>query len=864
MGRQSDRKPFEQGGQMKTRKMVAAVIMILLPIIGLCAQNPSVIVRLHTPPPGQLQYEDLWWVDLTNTTDRPLTVHLHGLVTEAQHGRIFEANTDDFLLPAIQRRTIRARDIGQLHDVFYAPGYEVFVRRTGSLPEGQYTYTISVEPGDLGSASGGANVGRPGAPRLISPPDGATLRELPIIFTWSGPFRRPSGQPLLQITYALKIVEVLPGQSKDEAMQANRPWFVQGGLTATSFRYPTSARRFEKGRNYAWQVLAMNGRTVLAMSEIWGFRSELEMIGPIPGGIDLYLADGGEAAGSVYHYNGSTESAIFTRPSNRLYSFLFAPWDTTMLYFVNANEYKIYVKDLASASPETVAYTHSTYVRDIEVGKDGAIYFSEATGGGGDGKIWKLTGGGSASPYYTVRLSTVDGYWSGDFTFDPAGMLYLSNGNRVGASIYRVDVAGGTVTKVYSDPNAIGGMMFGTDGLLYYADCAKSIFALDLTTSSKSLVYQNAARTSLSDVRFKPSSSPVVAPPGATTWVLPWSVGDFRIDNIKPSGLIDYTDGASGLYMTDAPFGGGLSLSHSCSWNVPSPAIKYYRWEYNCYSTGWNELTTPIYAYYVIDIPYNPPVIMPFQLGPFSVAGKQLYLFWPDTSALPHPPGSKAYWFANVHASGNYSGSFSSGAPADYRIRLTCYDPTGTQVLPGMGTFRFVVPNGTGGGGSILTRYANPSEIDAGGYWFKIHVDNRPCSAFVYVPHMDTTTVADECGMMRYDTTDTNPVMISYHASHPANFALHSFFIVRGINTVTGSTVSGAEVTANPAGLYVRDSGSNFTHGFTLADLFGPKCTEAAFSENLYLFAKATTGNGYRITSYDRSSVRAFAMAKKQ
>jgi len=849
---------------MNTRKILAAVVMILLPIIGLYAQNPSVIVRLHQPPPGQLQYEDLWWVDLTNITNSPLTVRLHGVVTEARHGQIFDATTDDLLLPAVQRRTIRARDIGQLHNVNYAQGYEVFVRRTGNLPEGHYTYTITVEPGDLGHASGEVEVGRPGAPRLISPADGATLRERPILFTWSGPFRRPPGQPLLQINYALKIVEVLRGQSKEEALQSNRPWFSQGGLTTTSFRYPRSGRMFERGHHYAWQVLAMDGRTILAMSEIWGFLSEFELAGPIVSGIDIYFADGGEGTGSVYHYNGSTASAIFTRPSNRLYSFLFAPWDTTKLYFVNANEFKIYVKDLASPSAEAVAYTHSTYVRDIEVGKDGTIYFSEATGAGADGKIWKLSGGGAAALYYTVRLSTVDGSWAGDFTFDNTGALYVSSGNRNPASLYKVDVAAGTVTKLYTDPEAIAGMMFGTDGLLYYGNWAKKIYALDLTTLTKSTVYNNPARTWVSDVRFKPFSSPVVTPPGATTWVLPWSVGDFRIDNIKSSGLIDYADGASGLAMIDAPFGGGLSLSHSASWNVPSPAIWYYRWEYNRDSTGWNEFTVPIYAYYVIDIPYNPPIIMPFQLGPFPVAGKQLYRFWPDTSALPHPPGSRAYWFSNVHASGNYSGAFSTGAPGNYRIRLTCYDTLGAQVMPGMGTFRFVVPNGTGGGGSILTRYANPSEIEAGGCFFKVHVDNRPCSAFVYVPHMDTTTVADECGMMRYDTTDTNPVTISYHASHPDHFALHSFFIVRGINTVTGSAVGGAEVTANPAGLYVRDPGSNFTHGFTPAEMFGPFCTEAAFSENLYLYAKATTGNGYRITSYDRSFVRAFAMAKKK
>jgi len=255
---------------------------------------------------------------------------------------------------------------------------------------------------------------------------------------------------------------------------------------------------------------------------------------------------------------------------------------------------------------------------------------------------------------------------------------------------------------------------------------------------------------------------------------------------------------------------------------------------------------------------------MPYKLGPNLVGGLNLYEFKPDTSLLPRPPGARVYWFSSGLMGQEYTGYFGSGAPGSYAIRLTVYNPGGTQVMPGMGTFQFVAPDTLGTGGTIHTHYAALGDIEGGGYRFRIRVDNRPCSAFVYTPHMDTVTVADECGMMRYDTTDTNPVTISFHASHPDNRALFSFYIVRGINTVPTSPVSGAEVTANPAGVYARDVGSNFTYGFPLATMFGPKCTEAAFSENLYLYAKATTGNGYRITSYDRSFVRAFAMAKKK
>ena len=82
------------------------------------------------------------------------------------------------------------------------------------------------------------------------------------------------------------------------------------------------------------------------------------------------------------------------------------------LYFVNANENKIFVKDLSiSASPEGVLYTHTTYVRDIAFNNEGALFFSEATGAAHNGKIWRLEDDGTISLYYTVSLPTVDGFW---------------------------------------------------------------------------------------------------------------------------------------------------------------------------------------------------------------------------------------------------------------------------------------------------------------------------------------------------------------------------------------------------------------------------------------------------------------------
>ncbi|UCG43224.1 MAG: hypothetical protein JSU73_01005, partial [candidate division WOR-3 bacterium] len=55
----------------------------------------------------------------------------------------------------------------------------------------------------------------------------------------------------------------------------NPAWFVKKGIRNTTFRYPVSGRRIEKGRKYAWQVTAEASGIQPLVSEKWGFGSAL-------------------------------------------------------------------------------------------------------------------------------------------------------------------------------------------------------------------------------------------------------------------------------------------------------------------------------------------------------------------------------------------------------------------------------------------------------------------------------------------------------------------------------------------------------------------------------------------------------------
>jgi hypothetical protein len=224
--------------------------------------------------------------------------------------------------------------------------------------------------------------------------------------------------------------------------------------------------------------------------------------------VDIYFADARESPGSVYRLGATlgSEETIYTRPSRNIYSFSFHPYVPEKLYYVNANEDKIYRSSETATgwTREETVFDHDTYVRDLafDLDQDGdlVLYFSEATGAGANGKIYRIEDDAPVL-YRTIALSDVGGFWAGDFAFGEDGTLYLSSGNRVPASIYKLDEGG--VQEIFADgKEPIKGLAY-RDGSLYYANWGTKIYCLDLKTGERAEVYLNPERKWLSDVGFR-------------------------------------------------------------------------------------------------------------------------------------------------------------------------------------------------------------------------------------------------------------------------------------------------------------------------------------------------------------------------
>jgi hypothetical protein len=239
---------------MDYKRISFLMFLILSPIILLA----QIEIKIHRPPPNQLDIEHLWWLYLKNNTQSTCNIYLHAEVTESKEGRIFSANSNRFPLPP-GKTTLRANDIKDVKDALYADKYREYILRTGSLPPGSYTACISVidvkTNREIAEDCIQQEVLQPDPPRLIYPKDENILKNKNPNFSWTRPTPYPTSK---RVYYTIKFVEVKKGQTKEMAISLNKSWYEKKKLTRTSFTYPLRGKQFEPFRRYAWRIQAFD------------------------------------------------------------------------------------------------------------------------------------------------------------------------------------------------------------------------------------------------------------------------------------------------------------------------------------------------------------------------------------------------------------------------------------------------------------------------------------------------------------------------------------------------------------------------------------------------------------------------------
>lgn len=258
--------------QMKTTKYLFFLLFLLFGVLAFAADWNC---KINLPPNPQNYPKELllrmMYVDITNSEHQAVTVYLHGEVR--RDGKLIgKGNSNKIEIPPGGKRITRS-DITKIKKEWWDKEFEKLLFRLPTLPAGDYEACIFVYKAKgkklLTKCCTGFESKPISPPRLISPKDGATLKEKYPLFRWTPPTPTFPG-----VTYTLRIVEVpkgMPESISEEELQLCPTTHEEKGITRTSFKYPSSAKELEKGKRYAWQVTAFLGEQKIGRSEVGTF-----------------------------------------------------------------------------------------------------------------------------------------------------------------------------------------------------------------------------------------------------------------------------------------------------------------------------------------------------------------------------------------------------------------------------------------------------------------------------------------------------------------------------------------------------------------------------------------------------------------
>lgn len=152
-----------------------------------------------------------------------------------------------------------------------------FVRQTNNLPEGELEYcfrfivNVKNSPDEIyeNCFPGFNMISTP--LELILPDDKDQFCNKRPNFSW-----HPSLPLRSEESYALKLVEKLPGQSSSEAVLVNTPIIFQMNIRSFSMPYPSGSPELKEAKSYAWQVTAIN-KGMQSISEVWEFTVKCDL-----------------------------------------------------------------------------------------------------------------------------------------------------------------------------------------------------------------------------------------------------------------------------------------------------------------------------------------------------------------------------------------------------------------------------------------------------------------------------------------------------------------------------------------------------------------------------------------------------------
>lgn len=253
------------------------------------------------PTSGLVQKNQLWNILLINNAGASYSAKIDLILTDRNTGQeILTAGTGQFTLPAGAKQ-LNADAVMPIQ--YNSVNGSFDTRFQGLLPVGNYTACYSLSGiGNkevlLAEECLSFDVEPLSPPMLVYPEDSALLEPTVSQFSWIPP--TPSGI-FSNLHYEILITPLNEGQSAQDAIQENLPFYNQDNELGTSLVYPASAPAFEKDKWYAWQVVAKDDKNYAGKSEVWVFKVLANKKTEPSVNNSYILLDAPEASGGVYY-----------------------------------------------------------------------------------------------------------------------------------------------------------------------------------------------------------------------------------------------------------------------------------------------------------------------------------------------------------------------------------------------------------------------------------------------------------------------------------------------------------------------------------------------------------------------------------
>jgi hypothetical protein len=261
-------------------------------VFSLYSAFAQLSVSLHEPPAGIVQKTQLWNITMIYSGNALINVTI-GL-------SLFDIRDNQPLMTAYTKsitlskgvKQLRASDVGPVEYSYFSSAFDLSRLPDAFLPIGNYRACYTVYTGSkntegvLSEDCINLEIQPLSPPQLNLPSDSGMIETPYPQFNWLPP------TPIIlfsDLNYDLLVTEIQTGQTPEEAIQENLPVYNVNHLTSVVHNYPSSNKSLDTGKIYAWRIVAKNGETLAAQSEIWTFSVASKKTQPLVPANGTYL-----------------------------------------------------------------------------------------------------------------------------------------------------------------------------------------------------------------------------------------------------------------------------------------------------------------------------------------------------------------------------------------------------------------------------------------------------------------------------------------------------------------------------------------------------------------------------------------------